>query len=247
MQQAPRTMPTPNGAADSTGPRRVVASRSAVACSFTAGRLLVASLLCLLCTGCDEVDRQQARRRVSSFDASVEPEPSSALRVDGGVLPRPEALEGVALAGPPVDLGWSQCPGVRLWRFDPAVPTSRDAPRPSPRFFGRDWLRRWLSPLEVLLCELRTHHFVEKGSNEPRSLILLQGPWVFYPDGDCVWREPSSSSPVVRPATDAALAQLLGRRVSLFEHCRHPPRDRALEVFVDREYTTLTVETPSAP
>lgn len=193
------------------------------------------ALVALVC-GCEPpAHRHRPTSRETAQPMFHEDGDVSAAR-DGSVFQIPAESNPGIVQSPPVDLGWSQCPGVRILRIDRHFNTDA-APTPSlpPRYYGRDEQGRIWSMKEVLSCELRNQHWITKGHPEGNNLILWRGPWIFHPDGDCEWREPVRTE--IIPG---------GRRIHLRERCRrrnHPgPVERTVVVDVRDDHRTIVMQ-----
>ena len=206
------------------GPARRASAR-------TAKWLRVAVMFCA-CVACEFTETR--RRRTSRLPGENTTDVQSG---DGAIeVPRENIAGVVQLA--PIDMGTTQCPGTRLLRVDRRWAANADAgslaPLP-PRYYGRDQYGRVVSLMEVLGCELRAMHFVEKGLPEGANLIMLRGARIADPDGDCEWREPWHTERFGFGDGGSG-----SRRVTVHEHCRRRGGGGGGEI--DR---VVTVEIPS--
>ncbi len=188
---------------------------------------------------------ESRRRRASPAGEGREALPDAAA--SGRPELPPETVAGVVRSAP-VDLGTSQCPGARVLRVDRRMAAGIDAgtSAPPPLYFGLDQYGRVMPVMELLACELRAMYFTVKGLAEGMNLIMLRGPHIDNPEGDCEWREPWRSERY--GVGDGGLG---GRRVWLHERCRRragsPASERTVLIDIPQSYLPIRIVTARGP
>lgn len=242
------------------------------ATAYTAHALALALALGLIasCRG----DLARAGGESSAAVPLEDPAGTSALRDAGGAAveagvryPADDPPDPAGLVrAEPVEAGPTQCPAWRLLRAERRLGEGASAAVPPavvPRYYAVDDRGRIRSARELLLCELRSQRWVERGWYEGNNLTLWRGPWALLPDEDCVWREPvrsvgvTASGQRVEPSSamldphqrPAVMADIVRRELTARERCRRRNAagalvtvERPVRVTVDANYEDIRAE-----
>jgi hypothetical protein len=193
----------------------------------------VIALALVLTASCALGDRPRANRSHQTVVETTDSDGGFVGAISGArEVPR-ESNPAIAQSDP-VDVGTSQCPGVRLLRVDrrhTGAPPS--APPLPPRYYGRDDHGRIWPLRNVLACELQSSHWVQAPLAEATNLVLWRGPYVFKPDEDCDFRDPTRTEPIEH-----------GRRMFAQERCRPhghggPTVEHTIVIDVSDDYSRL--------